>query len=159
MIRNGIMFLQGFVYAWSQYYLPLPIVVTLYASTPVFSAFFDWLVFGIGLNKKQKIWLALAFSGVLLTANGKYLEKVMGSMLNSPSQTEKTENESRYFSSSPIMALVAAVVLAATQAIQGLGIVLTKKLKDTTAIHITYFVGIILLLGNGLMMPSAMASN
>jgi hypothetical protein len=57
------------------------------------------------------------------------------------------------------MALVAAVVLAATQAIQGLGIVLTKKLKDTTAIHITYFVGIILLLGNGLMMPSAMASN
>jgi drug/metabolite transporter (DMT)-like permease len=81
------MFLQGFVYAWSQYYLPLPIVVTLYASTPVFSAFFDWLVFGIGLNKKQKIWLALAFSGVLLTANGKYLEKVMGSMLNSSSQT------------------------------------------------------------------------
>ena len=87
MMRNGIMFLQGFVYAWSQYYLPLPIVVTLYASTPVFSAFFDWLVFGISLNKKQKMWLTLAFSGVLLTANGKYLEKMVGLIFNSSSGT------------------------------------------------------------------------
>ena len=78
------MFLQGFVYAWSQYYLPLPIVVTLYASTPVFSAFFDWLVFGISLNKKQQMWLTLAFGGVLLTANGKYLEKMTSLIFNSP---------------------------------------------------------------------------
>ena len=42
------------------------------------------------------------------------------------------------------MVLVAGIILAVTQAIQGLGIVLTKKLKNTTAIHITYFVGIIL---------------
>jgi len=55
------------------------------------------------------------------------------------------------------MVLVAGIILAVTQAIQGLGIVLTKKLKNTTTIHITYFVGIILLLGNGLMIPSAMA--
>lgn len=57
------------------------------------------------------------------------------------------------------MVLVAGIILAITQAIQGLGIVLTKKLKDTTAIHITYFVGIILLLGNGLIIPSAMAES
>lgn len=57
------------------------------------------------------------------------------------------------------MVFVAGIILALTQAIQGLGIVLTKKLKDTTAIHITYFVGVILLLGNGLMIPSALAGN
>lgn len=76
-IRNGIMFIQGFVYAWSQFYLPLPIVVTLYASTPIFSAIFDYLVFGVIINKKQKIWLLVAVGGVILTANGAYLQDLI----------------------------------------------------------------------------------
>lgn len=70
LIRNGVMVLQGFIYAWSQFYLPLPIVVTMYAATPVFSAFFDWLIFGVAINAKQKVWFAVAVVGVLLTANG-----------------------------------------------------------------------------------------
>ena len=45
-IRNGIMTLQGFFYAWAQFYLPLPICVTMYASTPVFAALWDYIVFG-----------------------------------------------------------------------------------------------------------------
>lgn len=73
LIRNGIMCLQGLVYAWSQFYLPLPIVVTLYAATPIFTAVWDYIVYGVTINQKQKGWFALAFVGVLLTANGGYL--------------------------------------------------------------------------------------
>lgn len=76
-VRNGIMFVQGYVYAWSQYYLPLPIVVTLYASTPVFTAIFDYFVFGVAINKKQKMWLLVAVAGVVLTANGAYLQDLI----------------------------------------------------------------------------------
>lgn len=76
-IRNSIMFIQGYVYAWSQYYLPLPIVVTLYASTPVFTAIFDYVVFGVAINNKQKIWLVVAVAGVIVTANGEFLQELI----------------------------------------------------------------------------------
>jgi drug/metabolite transporter (DMT)-like permease len=78
------MVIQGYVYSWSQFYLPLPIVVTIYAATPVFSALFDWLIFGVGINFKQKVWLAVAVVGVVLTANG-------GSLMNSTSSSEQGE--------------------------------------------------------------------
>ena len=71
------MFLQGIVYAWSQFYLPLPIVVTLYAATPIFTAIWDYLVYGVSINQKQKGWFALAFIGVLLTSNGSYLHDMV----------------------------------------------------------------------------------
>ena len=73
MLRNGIMVVQGLAYAWVQFYLPLPIALTLMASSPVFTAIFDKLLNGIELNHKQICWLSVAFIGVILTANGNYL--------------------------------------------------------------------------------------
>lgn len=50
------------------------------------------------------------------------------------------------------MELVAGLSLAITQFIHGLGVVTTKKMKNTSTLHVTYFVGIMLLLVNALMM-------
>ena len=74
MIRQSIMTLQGFVYSWSLFYVSLPIAVTAYAATPIFVAVWDYIIYGQALNKYQKGWLFLAFLGVLLTANGEYLQ-------------------------------------------------------------------------------------
>ena len=71
------MVLQGLVYAWVHFYLPLPIVLTLMASSPIFTAIFDKFINGIELNKVQIIWFAIAFLGVILTANGNYLSFVI----------------------------------------------------------------------------------
>ncbi len=73
LLRNGIMALHGLIYAWSLFYLPLPIVVTLNSSSPIFAAFFDRVIYGTLLNRPQLCWLLVAFSGVILTANGTYI--------------------------------------------------------------------------------------
>jgi drug/metabolite transporter (DMT)-like permease len=49
---------------------------------------------------------------------------------------------------------VAGISLAVTQFIHGLGVVTTKKMKNTTTLHVTYFVGVMLLVGNALLMPT-----
>jgi len=71
------MILQGLAHAWAQFYLPLPIVLTLMASSPIFTTMFDSWLFGVNLNRVQKIWLSIAFMGVILTANGNYLFYLM----------------------------------------------------------------------------------
>lgn len=140
------MCLQGLVYAWSQFYLPLPIVATLYAATPIFTAVWDYLLYGISINQKQKGWFALAFIGVLLTSNGGYLEtKLFG---------KEASDFGGYISRDPVMELTAGLCLAITQFIHGLGVVTTKMMIDTTTIHVTYFVGIMLLFINALLMPT-----
>ena len=68
--RNLVILLTTIVYAWSQFYLPLPIAITLMSTSPIFATIFDKLIYGISITKQQIGWLSLAFSGVLLTANG-----------------------------------------------------------------------------------------
>ena len=77
ILRNGIMVVQGLAYAWVQFYLPLPIVLTLMASSPIFTAIFDKFINGVDLNRAQIICLVVAFVGVVLTANGTYLTFLM----------------------------------------------------------------------------------
>ena len=71
------MVVQGLAYAWVQFYLPLPIVLTLMASSPIFTAIFDKFFNGVNLNKFQIVSLTVAFVGVILTANGTYLTFLM----------------------------------------------------------------------------------
>jgi len=70
MLRNVIMAAHGLIFSWSQYYLPLPVVITLNNSSPLFAAIFNRVIYGISLNSKQIICLCVAFFGVILTANG-----------------------------------------------------------------------------------------
>ena len=72
-IRNAIMLNQGLVYSWVQFYLPLPVAVTLQATSPIFATIFDRLINNNRLNKAQVGWLVVAFVGVLLTANGELI--------------------------------------------------------------------------------------
>ena len=76
-IRHSIMVLQGLAYAWSQFYLPLPIAVTLQSTSPIFASIFDKLLNNIDLNYKQKMWLTVAFVGVILTSNGVYIHYLL----------------------------------------------------------------------------------
>ena len=67
------MLIHTFVYAWVQYYLPLPIAITLNSTSSIFIAIFDKIIYKVDLNTKQIIWLKIAFIGVILTVNGNYI--------------------------------------------------------------------------------------
>lgn len=71
------MIFQGLAYAWSQFYLPLPIAVTLQSTSPIFASIFDKLLNNIDLNFRQRIWLLVAFLGVILTSNGAYIHYLL----------------------------------------------------------------------------------
>jgi drug/metabolite transporter (DMT)-like permease len=79
-IRNFIIVVRGLVYAWVQFYLPLPIVITLNSASPIFSAIFDKILYGMHLNRAQIAWLIVAFIGVIVTANGKYITFLMNGL-------------------------------------------------------------------------------
>ena len=144
---------RGLVYAWVQFYLPLPIVVTLNSASPVFTAIFDAFLFGMHLNRSQKVWLTIAFLGVALTANGKYLTFLLG---GEPSSFgSKFEN---YKTDSPVLMLGAATTFIVTTFVHGFGMVLTKKMKNTNAVQINFFLGILLLFSSALMLPSAFSN-
>ena len=66
------MVVQGWVYGWSMFYLPLPVAMTLTATSPLFASIFDRIINGVKLNKAQVFWLVVAFVGVILTTNGNY---------------------------------------------------------------------------------------
>lgn len=67
------MVVQGLVYAGVQFYLPLPIAMTLNSISPIFVSIYDYWMYGITLSPKQLTFLALSICGVALTANGSYL--------------------------------------------------------------------------------------
>ena len=77
MVRNSIMVFQGLAFAWCQFYLPLPIAITLNSTSPIFSALWDRILNGIKLNRAQTMWFVVAFFGVILTANGNYLSFIL----------------------------------------------------------------------------------
>ena len=77
LIRGSFMVAQGFAYSWSQFYLPLPMVVTIFSTSPIFVALWDYWIFGVLINNRQKGWLMLAFIGVMLIANCTYLESAL----------------------------------------------------------------------------------
>lgn len=66
---------------------------------------------------------------------------------------DKDNVTDHYLSHDSFMKLTAGIILAITQFFHGLGVVVTKKLIGSNAVHITYFVGLILLLTNSVLAP------
>ena len=59
------MIVHNLVYAWSQFYLPLPIAITLNSTSSIFASILDKVINNISLNKLQVGWLFIAFMGVI----------------------------------------------------------------------------------------------
>ncbi len=51
------------------------------------------------------------------------------------------------------MKLTVGLILTITQFFHGLGVVMIKKLKECNAVHVTYFVGLVILLTNSVLAP------
>jgi drug/metabolite transporter (DMT)-like permease len=152
LIRNSIMVLQGLVYAWAQFYLPLPVAITLQSTSPIFTAIFDKILNGVNLNKKQTMWLTVAFLGVVLTANGTYL-----SYLWTGKTVETNSKFENYFSTDPSMLVLAALILVVTQFVHGYGTTVTKKLKDSNSIQVNFFQGLLITFTGSVLVPLAFA--
>lgn len=67
------MVMHHLAYSAVQYYLPLPIAITLGCISPLFVYIYDYFLYGVTINQTQVIFLIVSILGVALTANGAYL--------------------------------------------------------------------------------------
>ena len=67
------MVLHNFGYTFSQFYLPLPVAITLNSISPIFVYIYDYYLYGVTINRTQIVFLMIAIFGVVVTSNGSYL--------------------------------------------------------------------------------------
>lgn len=67
------MVLHNFGYTVAQFYLPLPIAITINSISPIFVYIYDYYLYGVTINKLQMIFLIISIIGVAITANSSYL--------------------------------------------------------------------------------------
>lgn len=71
--RNFLMIIYSYVFAFAQFYLPLPIIFTVNSSGPLFVYVADYFTYGIKITKSQLIGLIVGIFGLLMVINGKFL--------------------------------------------------------------------------------------
>lgn len=74
-IRSIIQVVHGFVFSFSQYILPLPVVHTINCCGALFVFLIDYFINGIKTNSKQNVGILVGLIGVLVATNGPLLTK------------------------------------------------------------------------------------
>lgn len=154
LIRNSIMVLHNYVYSYVQYYLPLPIAITLNAISPLFVCFYDYLIYGVKINKIQTIALIVSLVGVFLTANGSYLVYLIDS--NYELDDSKFIN---YQTKDPIVMTWAAVIMVVMMAIHSSGVVMTKKLRGVHTAEVNFIQGLMIFFSGGIAYPNILEAH
>ena len=142
-----ILLFYGFMFAFSQLFLPLPIIHILGASGNLFIFIWDYYLNGVTVNKEQLKGIIVGAIGLLLAINGPFLMK----MIN-PNYKIKSNFENYKTSNIYVMTIVACGLCFACIC-WAYAIVITKKLRNTNAIQTSFHFGMILLLGSALLYP------
>ena len=142
------MVIQGLVYSGVQFYLPLPIAVTLTRTGPLFVTIFDRIINKVHINNRQIFWLIIAFIGVGLTANGSYLLAVID-----PELINNATDFKHYISNDPLTLTYAGITMVLTMALHSFGVVSTKRLKSGSTFHINFIQGLLIFETSAILMP------
>ena len=73
VIRSFTNTFFGLVIAFSQFYVSLQIVHTIYGSGPIFIFIFDYYLNGVKVNSKQVLGIIVDIFGLTITINGRLL--------------------------------------------------------------------------------------
>ena len=141
------MLFYGFMMAFSQLVLPLPIVHTLGASGNLFVFIWDYLINGVTVNREQLKGIVVGVIGVLLAINGRILLQIVD-----PDYEMETDFEN-YKTKDPLIMTIVSFGLGFATVCWAYAVVITKKLEKTNAIQANFHQAIILLLGSALFYP------
>jgi drug/metabolite transporter (DMT)-like permease len=148
--RNSIMVVHNFAYIISQYYLPLPIAITLSSTSPLFVFIYDYYLFGVTINRKQVVFLMVSIMGVIITSNSSYLI----TFIDADFDFEQS-NFDGYQTSDPVVRTYAGIAVVLVMMMHGYGLLLTKKLVDVHTAHINFIQGLAILFASSIIFPIA----
>lgn len=145
-LRSTIMIVHGFVFAFSQYMLPLPVVHTINCCGALFVFIIDYFMNGVKTNSKQNIGILIGLIGVLLATNGHLLTKFIN-----PEYVYHTKFQN-YITDDIIIISIFSIVYISVVFLWAFGIVITKRCQANT-FQINYMLGIALVVGGGVAYP------
>lgn len=148
LIRNGIMVVHNFAYNLAQFYLPLPIAITLGYISPIFIYFYDYWLYGITINRGQIVFLIISIIGVVLTANSSFLITFFDDIDFDRSKFE------HYQTRDPFVMTVASLILVVVMTGHAYGVVLTKKLIGVHSAQINYVQGALIFYAAAILFPA-----
>ena len=123
IIRHVIQTLHGLMLAEAQFYLPLPVIYTIYFSGPIFVLMMEYYIYGQNITKTQATGVAFAIIGVLLTTNGQLIETlVTGNVSASASDFEN------YKSTDPFVRLIVVAIMILMTFAWAYGIVVVREI-------------------------------
>lgn len=143
IIRNTILSLYGYIFAEAQFYLPVPIVYTIYYSGPLYIMIIDFCAYGIKITKKEAFGVGAAFLGVLLTANGLWLTDWL------TDASHFTTDFQNYKTDSLLLKSLVGIVLIVSQLAWAYAIICVRWLKayDHTEVNFMFGTNMIFIAG------------
>ena len=148
------MVFHNFVYTSSQFYLPLPIAITLNSISPIFVFIYDYFLYGVTINRTQVIFLFVSIFGVIITSNGSYLI----TFFDEDFDFDRSAFDN-YQSKDPMVMAGVAILLIFTMMCHGYGIMITKKFVGVHTTHVNFNQGLLIFFTSAFAFPIAEASN
>ena len=72
--RHIYLTIYGFVFSECQFYLPSPIIYTIYFSSPLSVLSLEFLIFNRKVNRREALGVIISLIGVVLTSNGMHIK-------------------------------------------------------------------------------------
>lgn len=122
--RNFIMAIHGFVFASTQFVLPLPVIHTISCAGPLLIFIIDYFKNGVTINRRQALGIFVGMVGVVLTSNSSLIMKEIN-----PDYVEET-TFSNYVTTDPLIRSLVALVLFFSVMMWANAVVVTKELHN-----------------------------
>lgn len=146
--RNAIMVWQGLCYAGAQFYLPLPIAITINNTSPLFVFIFDYLINGVTINLNQFFGILLSIVGVVLAVFGPYFMSLISPDIKYESMFKN------YESVDPLVQAFVGIVLLLTMVAHAYAVLMTKRLYKINSVQLNFVIGVMIAFSGALLVPS-----
>ena len=143
LARSCMLSFYGWGMAFSQFYLPLPIVHTISGTGPLFVFIIDYYLNDVKINQKQLVGIIFGIAGLILTVNGRLIITYID-------PTYEVESEFSYRTSSPVVIVLVSFLLAFVNVLWAYSTVITKSL-NYTPYQLCFHNGIVLMYFSGIL--------
>ena len=125
-IRHCIMAVHGAAFTELQFYLPSPILYTLYFSGPLFIISVDYFAYGMKITQKQFKGVIVSFIGVLCVSNGQLITAWIYGSSDFPTKFQNYKTDSIFVKA------IAALVMMILTVCWAFGLTITRQVTGTS---------------------------
>lgn len=124
-VRHIILTIHGTAFTAAQFYLPAPVLYTLYFSGPLFIISVDYFAYDMKITKNQLKGVIMAFVGVMCVSNGQLITAWISGNYDFTTKFQHYKTDSLF-----VKALVALIMMFLTVC-WAFGLIITRQVHGT----------------------------